>query len=608
MNKKIIFKKIDKANIISFDVFDTLIRRAVNRPADIMDIVEKYYNNTSIEKIENFRKIRFDSEKEIRIETSKEITIEQIYEFIEKKYRIDKSVCNELMELEKKIEIEMCFYNYDIDDIIMYCINNKKKIILTTDMYLDIDTIEEIISKTPLKGVDILLSSKIGLKKSDGNLFAHILKKYNTKPNTILHIGDNLKSDFLMPKKYGIKSVLYRHKVKNNKNYNNFIDLLLEKKDENYYYKFGYKYMGPLLLGFCRFINEEVKKNKNNKIIFLAREGQLIKKCYDILYPNSNTEYMYISRKSASSSIILNNNVDLNKIIDIQSIALNETIFMFLKRFNLDTEKNMAFLKKNSINKNDNYERNKEFIKNNFSVLINNSEIKEDLFNKYLQQLKIDNNSSIVDVGWSGTMQDLICMEIPDNSIFGYYLGVRKQRKTEYKKGFIFDGNDEVMEINSRAMVALIEILFSANHGTTLRYKLNNEHVDPVLDAIDSNNYDQNIIRTIQNGLFDFMKESKKIYILPYLFNDNKDYYTNIINFGMNPTTKDIKMFSKIEVFNEKKKLLIGGKFFAFYLFNIKRFKSDFMDSGWKIAFLKNVLKINLNYGKIYRFLYNMKK
>lgn len=69
---------IEKAQMISLDVFDTLLCRAVARPTDIFQIVEREFG------IEGFHKERIRAEsraRELSITTSKtaEVSIDQIY-------------------------------------------------------------------------------------------------------------------------------------------------------------------------------------------------------------------------------------------------------------------------------------------------------------------------------------------------------------------------------------------------------------------------------------------------------------------------------------------------------------------------------------------------
>ena len=600
---------IDKSEIVSFDIFDTLVYRYTNKPSDVFSLIEEYYNKNSKDKIKNFKDIRIKAERSARNKKSKEITIDDIYNEI---YRVFDDKKEKLKNLEINVEKALCYKNKEMAEVLDYATKNKKKIIIISDMYLDKKDIEIILNNLNIKYDKLYLSSEIGKTKSAGTLIKYVIQDLKINPKKIIHIGDNVKNDYLIPKMYGGKTyVIHKKKLKNldiNKTILlNFIESKLkEKKNKTEFYKFGYKNLGPLLYGFCKMLKEEYIKNNIENMIFLAREGKIIKESFDMICENKmKTSYMYISRKSVSSSIIHNKVCDKNSIIKLQSVALNETVKMFLSRFNLINDNNINLLKLLGLELDNQYRKLevKEKIMKNFDKFISNSEMQEDRFYNYLKTFNITNKTSIVDIGWNGTMQDLIQMELNKDKILiqGYYLGMRKDRKNKYKHGFIFDGDDEEKEILSRGMVGLLEIIFAADHGTTLSY---NQDYKPKLDKVDINDFTYNSIAEIQDGAKQFIKEFSNSKINNYLNLITSDYSYNIYSVGTNPKLKDIKLLDNIYTFNEKSKKLIGGKFIFRYLFNPKKLKSDFQDSGWKIAFLKKLFKIPISYKKIYIFIY----
>ena len=79
MNKLVYRYIIRHYQYVSFDVFDTLIERDVNRPSDIFVLVGKCILGK--ENAEKFRILRKKAEFEAREENNhKEITLDQIYE------------------------------------------------------------------------------------------------------------------------------------------------------------------------------------------------------------------------------------------------------------------------------------------------------------------------------------------------------------------------------------------------------------------------------------------------------------------------------------------------------------------------------------------------
>lgn len=76
---------------------------------------------------------------------------------------------------------------------------------------------------------DIFYSYDIGYTKNEDKSYRIIESKMNALPNEFLHIGDNLKSDYLMPIKNGWNALLYgkqQNNVKTIQNLNEILDIL----------------------------------------------------------------------------------------------------------------------------------------------------------------------------------------------------------------------------------------------------------------------------------------------------------------------------------------------------------------------------------------------
>lgn len=99
--------------------------------------------------------------------------------------------------------------------------------------------------------------------------------------------------------------------------YRGIVNAKLQNGDKQYsqYYEFGYTYAGFLVLGYCKFINDYCKNHWIDKILFLSRDGYILKSVYDRLYPDSNTEYVYWSRSAATKLTV--NRFKMNFYCDI---------------------------------------------------------------------------------------------------------------------------------------------------------------------------------------------------------------------------------------------------------------------------------------------------
>ena len=69
-NTRKLKKIIDSKEVISFDIFDTLIKRNCQKPIDIFKIVENRYNNQNKNEINDFSMKRIQAEIKARKKSS----------------------------------------------------------------------------------------------------------------------------------------------------------------------------------------------------------------------------------------------------------------------------------------------------------------------------------------------------------------------------------------------------------------------------------------------------------------------------------------------------------------------------------------------------------
>ena len=126
--------------------------------------------------------------------------------------------CNKLGIKSNKIIIDF-FYNKFFNEskkqgilsedisLIKYLKSKGYKVILFSNSccLLNNDAINEVLDYID----NIFYSYDIGYTKDDEESYKYIEKVMEVKPNEVLHIGDTLKSDYYMPKKYGWNVLYY---------------------------------------------------------------------------------------------------------------------------------------------------------------------------------------------------------------------------------------------------------------------------------------------------------------------------------------------------------------------------------------------------------------
>ncbi len=328
MTPRQLAEKLLESDIISFDIFDTLIFRPIDVPTDLFYFVgEKLH-------FMDFAKIRRETEQYIRQRKYRkwgtyEITLEEIYEELEFKTGISRAVG---MQTEMETEMEFCFanpYMLEVFDILQTAREKEdKQIICISDMYLSSAWLKQILQKCGYTGIDeIFVSCEEGASKSKGTLYEKIITQYtnntssgNARNKRFVHIGDNRESDIECAEKHGFEAIYYPNvnlsgiscraedmSVIIGSLYRGIVNARIYSglKQYTFDYELGYIYGGFFVMGYCQFIHQYAENHKVDKLLFLSRDGYIIKKVYDQMYSgerekeNGETEYVYWSRAVA---------------------------------------------------------------------------------------------------------------------------------------------------------------------------------------------------------------------------------------------------------------------------------------------------------------------
>lgn len=322
-SKEEILEQIDIHDVISFDLFDTLLGRRTLYPADVYAIVQSRMEMAGLV-LNNFYLNRIQAELEA-VKT-KEFRLNEVYNRLQSIYGFDNKVKEQIKEMELQTEREVSVSRKLLSEIFLYALSKGKKVYILTDMYLPKVFLDEILSKQGISGYeDILVSGELCTNKHDG---MYVYFKQMVKSRNILHIGDSYVSDGYFAKKEGIdvcivpsaKDRLVRSEYRSLMNYsggghenlaigmfaaaafnNKFTQISIEPEIMTEYVIL---FLAPLITGFVIWIALEVKKRPYEKILFAARDGFLLMNLYRILrkfYPEYNLPeevYLYTSRKA----------------------------------------------------------------------------------------------------------------------------------------------------------------------------------------------------------------------------------------------------------------------------------------------------------------------
>lgn len=292
-------------DVISFDVFDTLILRAVSEPKDVF-----YFVGDRLEYLD-FRRLRREAEEEARRANraeggSGEIALSDIYEELEARTGIPKE---EGMRAELEAEKTFCFANPYLLETVRLLSGMGKKIVAVSDMYLSAAMIRDLAEHCGYSGIEAyFVSCEYGVSKGMGDLYDRV-KEALGEQLTYIHVGDHPQADGIRARDRGFHAVPYRNvneagnpyragdmSAVTGSIYRGTVNAKLHNGLRGYSreYELGYVYGGILTLGYCRFIHEYVRTHRTDKLLFLSRDGDILNQAYGILYPEERKTAAYV--------------------------------------------------------------------------------------------------------------------------------------------------------------------------------------------------------------------------------------------------------------------------------------------------------------------------
>lgn len=529
---------VQQADIVSFDIFDTLLLRNVLNPIDIFKIVENEYNKNYSETL-RFKDLRIKAEEKARIRSKEEdITFDDIYRVLEEDIGEKAKL---LKVLELKIEQEFLIPNERMKQIFSYAKELKKKILIISDMYLSKDSLEKILKQCGYSDYDELyVSSEIKVTKATGTIYSYIRKQHNIKDNVKwCHIGDNLISDVKNAELHGIKGVHYKRLSEREVLDEKYtiaesiiksiqINQKYQGKNEEYWYNFGVEFIAPIYIGFVSWLSGVVEGKDN--LYFLARDGYIPHKLYNMIQAQNENlpegKYIYASRRGYQYPHLLK--VHKNEAIAIltafnsnlgQTITLKE----ILSNIGLDSIKYLDKIHQFNIPSCDAPIEYGESLHNvrkflchiwDDIELVLQEELK--LLQEYFKQVGMDEYEkiNIVDIGWRGSTQ-LAIKDILEKEINGYYFGTLENMYGDIMSnsyGYAFDLG---VPLDKRSFimnnVMLYELIFSAPEKSLIKFKKEvNGNISPILKNVENNEEIYKYISYFQEGAMQVFKEYLK--------------------------------------------------------------------------------------------------
>lgn len=483
-------KKIQNAKIVSFDVFDTLIMRIVDKPETIFEVTGVVCG------LENFSVNRQEMQQQASIKAERELHVPhadmlQIYEYISQHMGGDAD-WEKVRDLEMQIEYDALVVNPQIYEIYLYARSLGKKVIAVSDMYLDGTFLEKVLLHCGYEMDAVYDSADVHRTKFRGDMYDYVLQEEQAEPEYLLHIGDNYESDVINAQKAGITTFYCEQKTPISKR-NSLASKIeagickyMQKNKLDFWQKLGAEVGGPLYMGLIRWMKGKLKKERYDKIYFLSRDGYNLYHLF-LKYTDEPVEYLYTSRRALLLAGI--QKLDRDTLSILPPFTFGQTVREVLEYLDVleicaDNVQKAGFESLSSrIEDVDDMGKVKQIYRLSETAFLRKCRQEREEAKKYFRSVGFfDNNSIVFDCGWNGSSQFLLERFLKTGDYQKdykfFYTGIldtdksRRQLKDKSFETYLFhyDVNGRIQD-KVKDSIILLELFFGAPDASVLGYK-----------------------------------------------------------------------------------------------------------------------------------------
>lgn len=543
--------------VLSLDVFDTILLRRTYQPTDVFHVLEERAVQQLGLAPHPYALARKEAEARARRTVPDgEVKIDAIYEALGELIDLDSDALNQLRDLELQLEGE--FLYADPRWVALYQKFRKmgKRIIFISDMYWPAGFLKDILTKFGFEDPELYVSCDCGVSKHHGKLQPYVIGKLGVPAQKILHVGDNFVSDYVRCRQAGMQafhwkdSFIYRPWVEqvellprvNNDPFSlrligearRFeLEKPLDSSNDPLMERMGREVAGPLYYCFLNWVVHSARRDGVRHLFFLGRDGYYWEKAMQVLDQRHNLglefTYLHASRKVLSFASFVE--------LDSRSIEFLSTpnprlcVKDFIDRTGLDSRQFLEEIRSAGFSDPDEVlttDLGGEFLKTDARgrlemlfalieehLLVCFKRCREGLLQDLNSQSFDIEDSAIVDIGWQGSSANSLAhfldLDRP-NSLRAYYFGTWKHigevLPAVCPRSF-FVHKDEPLELRNLLLqsVNFFETLHSAPFRTLLDY----EHGDdgqfrPVFSECDRSGLSEDEQERLWSGVEVFLE------------------------------------------------------------------------------------------------------
>lgn len=322
----------------------------------------------------------------------------------------------------------------------------------------------------------------------------------------------------------------------------------------------GYIVLGPLLVGFCQWLVNRANTYNIPQLHFLSRDARICLDTWQLLYPNNiqiEVQYLLTSRRATSVASIATLEDALEFVGQIKFIEQPISV-LFENRFAFKIhEGHESPLKQagfQSMHQKVHWQRDVKrlqmFIKNIWSEFQASINQEREAYLEYLCDKHIQDQSAVVDLGYSGTAQQYLSL-LTGKKLGGLYVGTNEKIAKLDAAGLTTDGF--VIHRASRHTnhsfirnIPIMEFIFLDQQKSLMCFKKIDGKPEPFFFLPEENFHQQriNLVHHIHKGAMDFVRDWRDNFGNEVSLQDPRIAFETFNQLLNKPTKKDALLFT----------------------------------------------------------------
>lgn len=554
-------RAIEEADLVSFDVFDTLVTRPSASPDAVLRLVGSVLHQQGAPA--DFFEVRKQAEHAARAAKgfAGDVTLDEIYgQFGTVDGSWGGTAASAARGLELAMEEQVIRPREAGTSAARYARARDKRVIAITDTYYPREVIARLLEIVGLDGVfdTIYTSSAAGARKDRGDLWQYVMDSEQVPPQRWLHIGDNEQSDIQGASDRGLHtfhlmnpSILsavsgFESAIGNRHSAGDWgTDITLgplvkhvgdapfishgqfRPLEFDSAYDVGYTVFGPLMYAFTAWIANHPTTSSLRHLYFLSREGYALRRFYEtvraqcpaLALPESS--YFLTSRRMvlsavqgvqfAPAEVLANHNVYRGTLGSL----LRSRLGLVLPEL---TDANAIEIE---------LPRDEDEVVEYLTIL--EQQISEHgrtdlaLYRQYLDESDMAQAGTVgvVDIGYSGTIQRNL-QEVLRRGLVGYYMATFKDISAVARQGGVAFGcfcDGESLWSPGVPVVRhslLLEALLTAPHGQLAGFTKDGDELRPVFKADPRSEEHTATLAEMHQGADDYCRDILAAYPAEY--------------------------------------------------------------------------------------------